>query len=67
MMDRRKFYPLSFFCSLSVRASLYPLTVVKTRLQIQKQSTVYKGTFDALSKIYSTEGIAGLYKVSHIP
>lgn len=62
MMDKRKFYPLSVLCSVGVRGLLYPLTVVKTRLQIQRQNSLYSGTFDAFRKIYLTEGMVGLYK-----
>lgn len=62
MLDKRKFYPLSLACSICVRGALYPLTVVKTRLQIQKQATLYTGTVDAFRKIFASEGISGLYK-----
>ncbi len=51
MLDPYKFFPLSLACSVTVRGFLYPLTVVKTRLQIQKRHVVYKGTFDALRDI----------------
>ncbi|KAJ2055509.1 hypothetical protein GGI08_004109, partial [Coemansia sp. S2] len=44
-------------------AVTYPLITVNTRLQVQrkKDSTSYAGNMDALRKILSTEGIAGLF------
>lgn len=53
-----------------------PLWVVKTRLCLQYKEDKnlpekfrYKGTIDAMRKIYRTEGITGLYRVSglHMP
>lgn len=43
MMDKSKFLPLSMLSSFCVRCSLYPLTLIKTRLQIQKHGEMYKG------------------------
>lgn len=43
MMDKAKFVPLSMLSSFSVRCALYPLTLIKTRLQIQKGNVMYKG------------------------
>ncbi|XP_068248637.1 solute carrier family 25 member 44 [Palaemon carinicauda] len=62
MMNKYKFYPLSMLSSFSVRCFLYPFTVIKTRIQIQRHSEVYKGTFDAFQKISKYEGVGGLYK-----
>nr|CAD7404451.1 unnamed protein product [Timema poppensis] len=56
MMDKSKFFPLSMLSSFSVRCCLYPLTVIKTRLQVQRHDDVYKG------EIYQGEGAAGLYR-----
>ncbi|KAL2164380.1 hypothetical protein VTH06DRAFT_3596 [Thermothelomyces fergusii] len=54
-------------------ALVYPLDLVKTKLQVQVKPTKteatdpgsaethYKGTWDAISKIASSEGVAGLY------
>lgn len=44
MMDKSKFFPLSMLSSFSVRCALYPLTLIKTRLQIQKHTDMYSGT-----------------------
>lgn len=57
MMDKGKFFPLSMLSSFSVRCCLYPLTVIKTQLQVQFKSDVYKGMIDAGTKIYGKEGI----------
>lgn len=43
MMDKAKFFPLSMLSSFTVRCALYPLTLIKTRLQIQKHNVMYKG------------------------
>lgn len=52
-------------------AIVYPLDIIKTRLQVQlndtdsektsDKSTRYKGTLDALTKILEEEGCSGLY------
>lgn len=44
MMDKSKFFPLSMLSSFTVRCALYPLTLIKTRLQIQKHTDMYAGT-----------------------
>jgi solute carrier family 25 (mitochondrial 2-oxodicarboxylate transporter), member 21 len=45
---------------------MYPLDVVKTRMQLQTSKTVaeeqYTGTFDALRKIVRQEGPSRLYR-----
>lgn len=43
MMDKAKFFPLSMLSSFTVRCALYPLTLIKTRLQIQKHNVMYNG------------------------
>nr|CAG4647182.1 EOG090X08ST [Megafenestra aurita]SVE92484.1 EOG090X08ST [Megafenestra aurita] len=62
MLDKKKFIPLSIASSFTVRTTLYPFTLVKTRLQIQKGNEIYKGTWDAFRKIVKYEGFKGLYK-----
>ncbi|XP_075222121.1 solute carrier family 25 member 44 isoform X2 [Lycorma delicatula] len=62
MMDKTKFFPLSMLSSFCVRCSLYPLTLIKTRLQIQKHGQMYTGLLDAGKKIYKSEGFGGLYR-----
>lgn len=62
MLDKRRFYPLSMMSSFTVRCCLYPLTLIRTRLQVQHQNAVYKGTMDAYRKISTTEGHRALYR-----
>ncbi|KAL1491222.1 hypothetical protein ABEB36_011853 [Hypothenemus hampei] len=62
MMDKSKFFPLSMLSSFTVRCALYPLTLIKTRLQVQKHNDIYSGMLDAYGKIYRYEGFSGLYK-----
>ncbi len=62
MMDKNKFFPLSMASSFTVRCFLYPLTLVRTRLQVQHHSDVYQGTWDAFRKIVGAEGVRGLYR-----
>lgn len=48
--------------SFSVRCALFPLTVIKTQLQVQFKNDVYKGMIDCGCKIYQAEGVRGLYR-----
>lgn len=40
---------------------VYPIDLVKTRLQAQRSSSQYKNSIDCFTKILSREGIKGLY------
>ena len=45
MMDKRKYFPLALVSGVAVRGFLYPVMLIKTRIQIQKQKAHYYGTF----------------------
>jgi solute carrier family 25 protein 44 len=60
MLDKKKFIPLNVCTTAAVRAFLYPLTVVKTRIQVTKRNA-YRGTIHALLSIAKHEGFRGLY------
>ncbi|KAL0858495.1 hypothetical protein ABMA27_012361 [Loxostege sticticalis] len=62
MMDKSKFFPLYTLSSFTVRCALYPLTLVKTQIQVQRKKEAYSGVLDAISKIYRNEGVSGLYR-----
>ncbi|CAB3242615.1 unnamed protein product [Arctia plantaginis] len=62
MMDKSKFFPLYTLSSFTVRCALYPLTLIKTQIQVQRKRDAYKGITDAFTKIYANEGVSGLYR-----
>ncbi|KAM3956074.1 solute carrier family 25 member 44 [Aphomia sociella] len=62
MMDKSKFFPLYTLSSFTVRCALYPLTLVKTQIQVQRKKEAYSGVMDAIRKIYGNEGVSGLYR-----
>lgn len=61
-LDKRKFYSLGVFMTMTTRATVYPFTLIRTRLQVQKGKSLYNGTFDAFWKILKAEGTRGLYR-----
>lgn len=61
-LDKRKFYSFGVFMTMTIRATVYPATLIRTRLQVQKGKSLYNGTFDAFFKILRTEGVRGLYR-----
>ncbi|XP_061925223.1 solute carrier family 25 member 44-like isoform X2 [Entelurus aequoreus] len=61
-LDKRKFYSFGVFITLSIRATVYPATLIRTRLQVQRGKSLYSGTFDAFVKILRAEGVRGLYR-----
>jgi len=62
MLDKSRYVPLSLLSTFTVRSLLYPFTLVRTRLQVQVQSSIYKGTWHALTTTVRYEGFRALYK-----
>uniref|UniRef100_A0A8C5JWH2 Solute carrier family 25, member 44 n=1 Tax=Jaculus jaculus TaxID=51337 RepID=A0A8C5JWH2_JACJA len=61
-LDKRKFYVLGVAMTMVIRVSVYPFTLIRTRLQVQKGKSLYHGTFDAFVKILRADGVTGLYR-----
>uniref|UniRef100_A0A1I7UND0 Mitochondrial carrier protein n=1 Tax=Caenorhabditis tropicalis TaxID=1561998 RepID=A0A1I7UND0_9PELO len=61
-MDLKLFYPSALLSTWSIRTALYPLAVLRSQLQLQKQNTVYRSTLHAYSDISRREGFRGLYR-----
>ncbi|VDO99942.1 unnamed protein product [Soboliphyme baturini] len=62
MMKKSKFASLNIMSSLGVRALLYPLTLVKTRMQVTSKGGPYRGALATLSGILREEGPTALYR-----
>lgn len=62
MLDKTRYIPLNILSTFFVRSVLYPFTLVRTRLQVQRQSTIYRGTWHALRTTIRYEGFRSLYK-----
>ncbi|CAF1398197.1 unnamed protein product, partial [Adineta steineri] len=62
MLDKSRYIPLSVLSTFTVRSLLYPFTLVRTRLQVQVKSSIYKGTWHALTTTARYEGFRSLYK-----
>jgi len=62
MMDKRMYFPLTALSGLTIRSILYPFSLVKTRLQLQRGRSVYTSLYDAFKKIVTSEGPRGLYR-----
>ncbi|XP_027870622.1 solute carrier family 25 member 44b [Xiphophorus couchianus] len=61
-LDKRKFYSFGIFMTMAIRVTVYPATLIRTRLQVQKGKSLYSGSFDAFFKILRAEGVRGLYR-----
>lgn len=61
-LDKRKFYSFGVFMTMTIRAAVYPATLIRTRLQVQRGRSMYSGTCDAFVKILRSEGVRGLYR-----
>lgn len=61
-LDKRRYYVIGPSLFMFVRGFIYPFNLIKTRLFMQQQSTVYTGTYDAFKKVIKHEGIRGLYR-----
>lgn len=64
-LDKTKFFLVGAGLFSGLSCVLYPLTVVKTRVQVQDRAsaTAYKSMADAYRQIFRHEGIRGFYKV----
>lgn len=61
MMNVPKFIVLSATSGFLAQTAFYPLITIRTRIQIQKQVSIYRGSFHAFSNIVKTEGVGALY------
>ena len=61
-LDKTKFYVVGAGLFTGVTVALYPVSVVKTRLQVASKDTMERNAFSVVKGLLKTDGIPGLYK-----
>ncbi|PPE02057.1 hypothetical protein GOBAR_DD00928 [Gossypium barbadense] len=61
-LDKTKFYVVGAGIFTGVTVALYPVSVVKTRLQVASKDTAERSAFSVIRGILKTDGIPGLYR-----
>ncbi|KAL5153123.1 Solute carrier family 25 member 44 [Glycine soja] len=61
-LDKKKFFVVGAGLFTGVTAALYPVSVVKTRLQVASKDTLERSAFSVVKGLLKTDGIPGLYK-----
>ncbi|KAF2984876.1 hypothetical protein EK904_011300 [Melospiza melodia maxima] len=63
-LDKRKFYVFGICMTMMIRVSVYPFTLIRTRLQSQdgKRLLVFGQTKDIIVQIFRADGFRGFYR-----
>lgn len=61
-LDKTKFYVVGAGIFTGITVALYPISVVKTRLQVADYYAAEKNAFSVFRGILKTDGIPGLYR-----
>ncbi|CAI0454516.1 unnamed protein product [Linum tenue] len=61
-LDKTKFYVVGAGIFTGVTVALYPMSVIKTRLQVATKDTVEKNAFSVIRGLLKSDGIPGLYR-----
>ncbi|KAF3788289.1 Solute carrier family 25 member 44 [Nymphaea thermarum] len=61
-LDKTKFYVVGAGLFTGITVALYPVSVVKTRLQVAPKDAVERNALSVVRSILKTEGIPGLYR-----
>lgn len=61
-LDKTKFYVVGAGLFTGVTVALYPVSVVKTRLQVASKDAAERNAFAVVRGLLRTDGIPGLYK-----
>ncbi|XP_058228346.1 uncharacterized protein LOC131336496 isoform X1 [Rhododendron vialii] len=61
-LDKTKFYVVGAGIFTGVTVALYPVSLVKTRLQVASKDAVERNAFSLIRGILRTDGITGLYR-----
>ncbi|KAL8161150.1 hypothetical protein V2J09_012639 [Rumex salicifolius] len=61
-LDKTKFYVVGAGIFTGITVALYPVSVVKTRLQVASKDVVEKNAFSVVKSILRNDGVPGLYR-----
>ncbi|KAK1272443.1 Mitochondrial carnitine/acylcarnitine carrier-like protein [Acorus gramineus] len=61
-LDKTKFYVVGAGLFTGITVALYPVSVVKTRMQVASRDAMERGAFSLVKGILRRDGIAGLYR-----
>lgn len=61
-LDKPKFYVVGAGIFTGLTLALYPISVVKTRLQVSSHDALERNAFSVVKGLLKTDGIPGLYK-----
>lgn len=61
-LDKTKFYVVGAGLFTGITVALYPVSVVKTRLQVATKDTVERSAFSVVRGILKADGVPGLYR-----
>ncbi|KAJ6936457.1 solute carrier family 25 member 44-like isoform X1 [Populus alba x Populus x berolinensis] len=61
-LDKSKFYVVGAGIFTGLTVGLYPVSVIKTRLQVATRDTVEKSASSVIRGILKTDGVPGLYR-----
>ncbi|KAK4426259.1 Solute carrier family 25 member 44 [Sesamum alatum] len=61
-LDKTKFYLVGAGIFSGVTVALYPISVVKTRLQVVSHDSIERSAVSVIKSLLKTDGIPGLYK-----
>ncbi|KAL8528493.1 hypothetical protein ACS0TY_006063 [Phlomoides rotata] len=61
-LDKTKFYVVGAGIFSGVTVALYPISVVKTRLQVASHDSIERSAVSVIKGLLKTEGIPGLYR-----
>ncbi|MED6221949.1 hypothetical protein PIB30_059682 [Stylosanthes scabra] len=61
-LDKTKFYVIGAGLFTGVAVALFPVSVVKTRLQVATRDSIEKSAFSVAKGLLKTDGVPGLYR-----
>uniref|UniRef100_A0A7C9DLC0 Mitochondrial carrier protein n=1 Tax=Opuntia streptacantha TaxID=393608 RepID=A0A7C9DLC0_OPUST len=61
-LDKTKFYVVGAGLFTGITVALYPVSVIKTRLQVSSKDIAERNAFEIIRGLLRTDGISGLYR-----